>query len=281
MSATSAAKFAAPGRPRPDRDPRRRSATGSAPAWAAALDPSGSRRSSSATGRRSACAPSCSRPCCSPPPCPASARVFLRVYENTLVRQTEAELIAQGAVLAQRLSRLLGAPAGRAAAPPRRSSPSAPTIDLSAHAGPAGSSRPAPPAGAARSRAPLAVAATLAADRRPTAPAPRSPRSASSTAAAASLIGRDDVGGELCRPARGPRRARRPDRAPCCARRGDYQPRYWLEWLSRASAIRVHHARPIVAGGEVVGVLHAVALARAACSSASTRTAARSRSASA
>ena len=31
---------------------------------------------------------------------PGVGAVFLRVYENTLVQQTEAELIAQGAVLA-------------------------------------------------------------------------------------------------------------------------------------------------------------------------------------
>ena len=28
-------------------------------------------------------------------------------------------------------------------------------------------------------------------------------------------------------------------------RRGDYAPRYWLEFLSRASDIRVHHVRPV------------------------------------
>lgn len=31
---------------------------------------------------------------------PGLAAMFLRVYENTLVRQTEAELVAQGAALA-------------------------------------------------------------------------------------------------------------------------------------------------------------------------------------
>jgi two-component system sensor histidine kinase ChvG len=38
-------------------------------------------------------------------------------------------------------------------------------------------------------------------------------------------------------------------------RRGDYQPRYALEWLSRASAIRVHYVRPVLAGRRVVGIL--------------------------
>ena len=53
---------------------------------------------------------------------PGVAAMFLRVYENTLVRQTEAELVAQGAALAATAVlakgvalRLAGADAGRAA----------------------------------------------------------------------------------------------------------------------------------------------------------------------
>lgn len=38
-------------------------------------------------------------------------------------------------------------------------------------------------------------------------------------------------------------------------RNGDYRPRYSFEWLSRASALRIHHARPIVVGDQVVGAL--------------------------
>jgi two-component system sensor histidine kinase ChvG len=38
-------------------------------------------------------------------------------------------------------------------------------------------------------------------------------------------------------------------------RRGDYQPRYAFEVLSRASAIRVHYARPLRLGDRTVGVL--------------------------
>ena len=38
-------------------------------------------------------------------------------------------------------------------------------------------------------------------------------------------------------------------------RNGAYRPRYSLEWLSRASAIRLHYARPILVNGQVVGVL--------------------------
>jgi signal transduction histidine kinase len=36
---------------------------------------------------------------------------------------------------------------------------------------------------------------------------------------------------------------------------GDYQPIYSFEWLSRASGLRLHHARPILVDGRVEGVL--------------------------
>src|SRR5690606_1585979 len=38
-------------------------------------------------------------------------------------------------------------------------------------------------------------------------------------------------------------------------RNGEYRPRYSFEWLSRASALRIHHARPVIVAGEVRGVL--------------------------
>jgi signal transduction histidine kinase len=38
-------------------------------------------------------------------------------------------------------------------------------------------------------------------------------------------------------------------------RNGDYRPTYSFEWLSRAAALRVHHARPIIVDGRVEGVL--------------------------
>lgn len=37
-------------------------------------------------------------------------------------------------------------------------------------------------------------------------------------------------------------------------RNGAYRQVYAFEWLSRAAAIRIHHARPIIVGGKVVGV---------------------------
>jgi signal transduction histidine kinase len=38
-------------------------------------------------------------------------------------------------------------------------------------------------------------------------------------------------------------------------RNGAYHPRYSLEWLSRASALRLHYARPILVDGKIVGAL--------------------------
>jgi hypothetical protein len=38
-------------------------------------------------------------------------------------------------------------------------------------------------------------------------------------------------------------------------RNGAYHPRYSFEWLSRASAVRLHHARPVTVNGRVVGAL--------------------------
>ncbi|MGZ8328574.1 MAG: ATP-binding protein [Allosphingosinicella sp.] len=68
------------------------------------------------------------------------------------------------------------------------------------------------------------------------------------------VLGRGDVGlSYLHLPEVAPATAGRTRTA--LRERGDYRPRYALEWLSRASNIRVHYVRPIVAGGEVIGVL--------------------------
>ncbi|HEY5713070.1 MAG TPA: sensor histidine kinase, partial [Allosphingosinicella sp.] len=61
---------------------------------------------------------------------PGFGAVFLRVYENTLVQQTEAELIAQGAVLASAYRSFWGAdPEIRPITDPI---PERPSIDLNA-----------------------------------------------------------------------------------------------------------------------------------------------------
>jgi two-component system sensor histidine kinase ChvG len=181
---------------------------------------------------------------------PGIGAVFLRVYENTLVQQTEAELIAQGAVLAGAYRAAWPEPYTDPPLGPLR--PERPTIDLRAM--PVLPEQP---------------------DARPARwpPDPRASRAASAlrpvvidtartTLAAVRLmdwhgtvvLGRGDVGRSY---------AHLPEVAAgtvgqtrtVLRERGDYQPRYALEWLSRASNIRVHYVRPIVAGGEVIGVL--------------------------
>jgi signal transduction histidine kinase len=181
---------------------------------------------------------------------PGIGAVFLRVYENTLVQQTEAELIAQGAVLAGAYRAAWPEPFVDPPAGPLR--PERPSIDLRGMPilAEQPDSRPArwpPDPRAARAAAALrpvvadTVRSTLAAVRL-------------MDVHGTVLIGRGDVGRSYLH---------LPEVAPATIgqtrtvlrQRGDYQPRYTLEWLSRASNIRVHYVRPIVAGGEVIGVL--------------------------
>ncbi|MEA3013367.1 MAG: two-component system, OmpR family, sensor histidine kinase ChvG [Sphingomonadales bacterium] len=183
---------------------------------------------------------------------PGFGAVFLRVYENSVVRQTEAELNAQGAVLASAYRAFWTG--GRAVAEPAAiPPPERPTIDLSVM--PVLPVQPGaePRAGPFEARA-LAVAAALR---------PIAADSARPTLAAVRildrngrvLIGRDDVGASY---------AHLPEVRDALAGRGvqtvlrrrdGYEARYWLEFLSRASAIRVHQAHPVIVGGEMVGVI--------------------------
>ncbi len=181
---------------------------------------------------------------------PGVGAVFLRVYENTLVQQTEAELIAQGAVLAGAYRAAWPGPFTDP--PPGPLRPERPTIDL-------------------RSMPVLAQQPDARPSRWP--PDPRAARAASAlkpvvvdtartTLAAVRLmdvhgtvvLGRGDVRlsylhlPEVAAATTGRTRT-------ALRERGDYRPRYALEWLSRASNIRVHYVRPIIAGGEVIGVL--------------------------
>lgn len=181
---------------------------------------------------------------------PGIGAVFLRVYENTLVQQTEAELIAQGAVLAGAYRAAWPEPFTDPPHGPLR--PERPTIDLrsmpvlAAQPEARPSRRPADP-GAVRA---ASVLKPIVID------------TARTTLASIRLmdvhgivvLGRDDIGRsyfhlpEVAAATIGQTRT-------ALRERGDYQPRYALEWLSRASNIRVHYVRPIVAGGEVVGLL--------------------------
>lgn len=180
---------------------------------------------------------------------PGVGAVFLRVYENTLVRQTEAELVAQGAALAASAAAMWPGAPPLVAPDPGDLAPEPPRIDLNAT--PFLPERP-PPAWA---DAPGVADADAAARLRPVLAITRR-----TTLAAIELL--DARGRLLGGAARGSHAALPEVRAALAGRpytairrNGAYRATYSFEWLSRAAAIRVHHARPVIVGGRVVAVL--------------------------
>ncbi|MDT8759346.1 HAMP domain-containing histidine kinase [Sphingomonas psychrotolerans] len=180
---------------------------------------------------------------------PGVGAVALRVYENTLVQQTEAELIAQGAVLAAAYraawgDRLQGE---------RPLAPEPPTIDL--RSDPVLPAMPEPvPAGAADPRAAAAGQAL----------APVMRDAAAVTLSSARLLddagivvaGSEDLGMSFAG-APEVRRALGGQVATTLRTRIEtpYGMQSPLEWLSRAVTIRVYHVRPVMAGGRVIGAV--------------------------
>ena len=181
---------------------------------------------------------------------PGFGAVFLRVYENTLVRQTEAELIAQGAALSAAATALWPG-ATQTMPPPAEFRPERLRIDLNAT--PVLPERP-DPIGPPQ---PVAVDALTAGARL----LPVIANTRRTTLASILLL--DAQGRAVNGSAAGARYAALPEvqaalsgRAVTVLRRNaDYRATYAFEWLSRAAAIRVHHARPIIVNGRVVGVL--------------------------
>ncbi|HVI97896.1 MAG TPA: HAMP domain-containing sensor histidine kinase [Sphingomonas sp.] len=179
---------------------------------------------------------------------PGVGAVFLRVYENTLVRQTEAELVAQGAALAATAEAMWpGAPP--LGVPPRDAlTPEPPRIDLNAT--PILPERPAPAPAAPPAADAVAAARLLA---------PIIGHTRQTTLAAIVLLDRNGtvVGGDGGSLAMLPevRAALGGQPETVLRRNAGYRAVYRFEWLSRAAAIRVHHARPITVDGKVVGVL--------------------------
>ena len=181
---------------------------------------------------------------------PGVGAVFLRVYENTLVRQTEAELVAQGAALAAAAQVLWPGAAPSPAPPPGDLRPEPPRIDLSAT--PVLPERPEPVSGAPPSGEAAAAAARLG---------PVVAGTRRTTLASILLLdhrGRvalgDRIGGSHAELSE-VRSALAGRPATVIRRNGDYRAVYRFEWLSRAAAIRVHHARPVLVNGRVAGVL--------------------------
>ncbi len=187
---------------------------------------------------------------------PGVGAVALRVYENTLVRQTQAELVAQGAALAAAAAVLwpLGAEGRQVTKVGVEADPYSllpdDTIDLSN--APIFAERPAPkpaplPMGDSRTAA-TRLRPVLDATRRETLASiillDRDGRIVDGTAVRGSYAALPEVAAAL------------DGRASTVLRRNaDYRAVYRFEWLSSAAALRVHHARPIIVDGRAVGVL--------------------------
>lgn len=188
---------------------------------------------------------------------PGVGAVALRVYENTLVRQTEAELEAQGAALAASAAALWpAAPPGR---PVTRFAAEtigpyggavATAVDLSAtpilpeRPLPHVAGEPSPDARAAATRLSPVLAVTRQATLASIILLDRDGRIVTGSAAQGSYAALPEVAAAL---AGLPRTVLR--------RNASYRAIFRFDWLSRAAATRVHYARPILIDGRVVGVL--------------------------
>jgi len=187
---------------------------------------------------------------------PGAGAIFLRVYENTLVRQTEAELIAQTAALSAAAETLW--PGARVITPteaqraaPDYFRPEPAAIDLRSDPILA----PRPPARVASTPPDpeaLAAAAILT---------PILDETSRTTLASIVLMDRNGVvvrglgRGGTWRDLPEVKAALSGSPSTVLRRNAAYQPRYQMEWLSRASGLRIHHARPVVVNGRVEGVI--------------------------
>ncbi len=177
---------------------------------------------------------------------PGVGALFLRVYENSLLRQTEAELVAQGAALAAVAAR--DWPGGQGAGIVRSGLGSSLDLRLSRIL----PERPAAVAMPGADPRTLGWAGQVA---------PVLAMTAATTLASIQLL---DPAGRIV--ARGPsgmgypglaevQAARRGRAVTTLRRNAAYRPDYPFEWLSRASDLRIHHARPVIVDGRVVGIL--------------------------
>lgn len=182
---------------------------------------------------------------------PGLGAIFLRVYENALVRRTEAELVAQSAALSASAAALWPAAVSRPSPEPVRYEDRPPEVDL--RTSPVLPSRPAATPGAER---PDPQAQSMAARMVPV-------FQETKLTTLSSMIMLDRQGLVLNGSETGRSLASLPEvktaldgTATTVLRLNNrYQARYALEWFSRAANIRLHHARPIRVNGEVVGVL--------------------------
>ncbi|QAY76136.1 HAMP domain-containing sensor histidine kinase [Sphingosinicella sp. BN140058] len=180
---------------------------------------------------------------------PGIGAVFLRVYENTLVQQTEAELIAQGAVLAGAYRASWPEPLPP---PPETLAPQQPRIDLNAMSTLPSQADWRTTEQVADTPARIAGLRLLPIVREAT----RTTLAAIRVLDAHGIVvlGRSDLRKSY---AHLPEvRAAVAGRTMTMLRENDaYEIRYPLQWLSRAATVRVHYVRPIEADGRVIGIL--------------------------
>ena len=180
---------------------------------------------------------------------PGFGALFLRVYENTLVRQTEAELVAQGVALSATAA--ADWPGAAPSSIVAGQAPEPPSIDLRV-TGILPERLPPRPSPAPTDLSVLAWRDHLRPILRLTSHTTR-----------ASIMLLDRRGRILLGGWAGFAHDRLPEVRAALAgrpettlrRNGSYRPRYFFEWLSRASNLRIHHTRPIMVDGRVIGVL--------------------------
>jgi two-component system, OmpR family, sensor histidine kinase ChvG len=195
---------------------------------------------------------------------PGFGTLFFRIYENTLVRQTESELIVQGAVMAAAYTdaaarKSLGATygnevkivEGKARYPNDDFAPIAPMTDLSEDvilADRATGAACAPSSALLQSLG-TEIAPVLKASTQTTLGSVRL-----TDAAGCVLAGRAEIGTSLAHVSE-VADALSGKHSSKLRQRGGYQPRYAFEFLSKASAIRVSYASPIKYNDRVIGAL--------------------------
>ncbi|HEX8579982.1 MAG TPA: HAMP domain-containing sensor histidine kinase [Allosphingosinicella sp.] len=180
---------------------------------------------------------------------PGIGAVFLRVYENTLVQQTEAELIAQGAALAGAYRVMWPEPL-----PPPSDilQPQRPVIDLN----------DMDILDQQPEWRPTETVAAEAARKAGFAVAPIARETARTTLASIRILdghgvvvyGRGDLRKSYAHLPE-VRAAMAGQTSTVLRRAGEYQLRYAVELLSRVATVRVHYVRPVEVDGRVIGVL--------------------------
>lgn len=187
---------------------------------------------------------------------PGAGAVFLRVYENTMVRRTEAEMVAQSAALAAAAEAQWPGADPSLDIPPREDpgyfTMESTRIDLRGDR--VFPERP-PPSGVDPSRI------DAEADRVAAWFGPVLEETTRTTLAA--IVFLDRHGRVVNGLERGADYSQLPevqrmlagDTETVLRKNAAYQATYRLEWLSRASSLRIHYTRPIVVNGDVVGGL--------------------------